>query len=128
MAADLPEYYEGHPAFQFIKDVAVDWEKSLVLEGEIGKYITMARQQRGSDNWFVGAITGKEKKETTLKLDFLDEGKEYDAIIYSDSKDAHWQTNPTSYSIEKIMVDKNTQITLTLSCGGGAAISILAVN
>ncbi len=128
MAADLPENYEGNPAFQFIRDVAVDWEQTKVLDGEIGKYITIARQQRSSDNWFVGTITGKNARKVDLKFDFLDKDKIYNATIYKDGKDADWQTNPTSITIEKKQVTNKSEITIDLARGGGAAISLIPVN
>ncbi|WP_407931421.1 glycoside hydrolase family 97 protein, partial [Ignavibacterium album] len=101
MAADLPENYERFPdAFQFIVDVPVDWQKKKVLYAEPGEYVVIARKDRNSDNWFIGAITDENKRMFNLSLNFLDEGM-YEAIIYDDSKDAHWNSNPMSYKIEK---------------------------
>jgi hypothetical protein len=127
MAADLIKNYKGHPAFQFIRDVPVNWEQSKVLNGEVGDYVTIARQERGSNNWFVGAITDENGREMKLKLDFLPAGKKYAAIIYKDAKDAHWDKNPTAYKIEKMEVDSTKVLDLTLAPGGGVAISLMEV-
>jgi hypothetical protein len=125
MAADLPEHYQNHPAFQFIRDVGVNWEKTKVLNGEIGEYLTIARQERETGNWFVGAVTNENPRTLTIRLDFLEPNKTYNATLYMDGKDAHWDKNPTSYRIEHQVVNSNTELTLTLAAGGGAAISIL---
>jgi len=102
MAADLPESYMKHmDAFQFIKDVAVDWDKSIYLEAEPMEYITAARKAKGSDNWFVGGVTGMKAHQSTVKLDFLDKGKKYVATIYQDAKNADYKTNPQAYVITK---------------------------
>lgn len=127
MAADLLEYYEGHPAFQFIRDVGVDWEQSVVLNGEIGEYVTIARQERGTQKWFLGAITNEEPREMVIKTDFLAPNTKYMATIYTDGKDAHWDKNPTSYTIENFTVDNATDLSLKLAAGGGAAISFIPV-
>lgn len=125
MAADLPENYEGHPAFQFIRDVAVDWDQTKVLNGEVGDYITVARQERGTDRWFIGSVTDENARDLTVKLDFLEKGKKYQATMYVDAPDAHWNDNPTAYEIKKLDVDSNSELQLKLAPGGGAAISIL---
>jgi len=125
MAADLPENYEGHPAFQFISDVAVDWEQTKVLNGEVGDYITVARQERGTDRWFIGSVTDENARDLTVKLDFLEKGKKYQATMYVDAPDAHWNDNPTAYEIKKLEVDSSSELQLQLVPGGGAAISIL---
>ncbi len=125
MVPDLKQYYEGHPAFQFIRDVPADWEQSKVLNGEVGEYVTIARQDRHSNNWFIGAITNGEARDMQLKLDFLPEGKTYVAHIYHDGADAHWNDNPTSYAIDEQMVDRDAFIDLHLAPGGGAAISLI---
>ncbi len=126
MAADLPENYERFPdAFQFIKDVAMDWDDSKILEAEPGEYVTIARKAKKSENWFLGAITDEKPRITTVPLNFLDKKKNYVATIYADSKDAHWEKNPTAYSIEKFLVNNKTLLKLQLAAGGGAAVSIV---
>jgi alpha-glucosidase len=123
MAADLPQHYEGHPAFQFIRDVGVDWEQSLVLNGEVGEYVTIVRQERGTGNWFLGSITNEENRQLSIKTSFLASGKKWQAIVYADGPDAHWHTNPNSIKIDTLTVDASTTIELNLKAGGGAAIS-----
>lgn len=124
MAADLLESYRGHPAFQFIRDVAVDWEQSHVLNGEVGEFVTIARQERDGERWFVGSITNEEARELTLDLDFLPEGQTFNATLYLDGEDAHWDDNPTSYRIENRTVTADDTLILQLAAGGGAAISL----
>ena len=127
MAADFPENYEKHmDAFQFIKDVAVDWDKSIYLEAEPMEYITAARKAKGSDNWFVGGVTGMKVHQSTVKLDFLDKGKKYVATIYQDAKNANYKTNPQAYVITKKTVTSKSVLKLNSVAGGGFAISILA--
>ena len=128
MAADLPENYEGNPAFQFIKDVGVDWDTSIVINGEIGDFITIARKERNTDKWFLGSITDENKRILEVSLSFLDDGKKYDAIIYSDAEDADWDRNPTAYKIEKKIVTNTDNLTLKFAPGGGTAISFFPVN
>ncbi|MBT8382368.1 MAG: glycoside hydrolase family 97 protein, partial [Ignavibacteria bacterium] len=123
MAADLPENYEGHPAFQFIRDVGVDWDTSIVISGEIGGYITIARKERNTDKWFLGSITDENERTINVSLGFLDEGKEYAATIYSDTEYSHWDTNPTEYKIEEKTVSNNDLLKVELAPGGGTAIS-----
>lgn len=123
MAADLIENYRGHPAFQFIRDVAVDWEESHVLNGEIGDYVTIVRKERNGDRWFLGSVTDENSRTMTVLCDFLDEGKKYRAIRYLDSPDAHWKTKPTAYTIDTLNVNRNDSIELVLAPGGGAAMS-----
>jgi hypothetical protein len=125
MACDLPENYEGHPAFQFVRDVGVDWQQTVVLNGEVGDFVTIARQEKESGNWFLGAITDDNKREVTIGFDFLEEGKTYHATVYKDGADAHWQHNPTSYEIENLDVIKNTRSKFILAEGGGLAISLI---
>ncbi len=126
MASDLPEHYEAHPdAFQFIKDVAVDWETTKPLAGEIGEYIAVARKARKSDNWFVGALTNEQARSVNVKLDFLDAGKKYLARIYKDGATASFKTNPGSYEIEERVVNLGDEITVKLAPGGGCAISLI---
>ena len=127
MAADLPENYEGNPAFQFIDDVAVNWEQTKVLNGEIGDYVTIARQARGKDEWFIGSITDENSRQFEISLDFLTPETKYMATIYADAKDAHWDKNPTAYSITKKILTSTDTLNLSLAEGGGAAISIIPV-
>ena len=125
MAADLPENYTGHPAFQFIRDVGVDWDTSIVLNGEIGNFITIARKERNTDKWFLGSITDENERVIEVSMNFLDEGKEYTAVIYSDGDDAHWDKNPISYRIENKKVSSADFLELKLVAGGGTAISFI---
>jgi glucan 1,4-alpha-glucosidase len=125
MAADLPENYEGHPAFQFIRDVGVDWDTSIVLNGEIGDFITVARKERNTDKWFLGSITDENAREINISLNFLEAGREYTATLYEDAIDAHWDKNPTAYKIENKTVDNSDTLILKLAPGGGAAISFI---
>ena len=127
MAADVPEHYEAHmDAFQFIKDVAIDWDKSLYLEAEPGDYLTVARKAKNSENWFVGCTADENGHESELKLDFLTPGKKYVATIYADAKDASWDKNPKAYTIRKMKVTNKTKLKLRAASGGGYAISIMA--
>ena len=128
MAADLPENYTAHlDAFQFIKDVPVDWDDTRVLEAEPGEYITTARRQKGQDNWFVGAVTNEKPRATTLNLDFLTKGRKYVATVYADAPTADWQANPEAYVISKTTVRVGSKLPLRLAPGGGAAVSIVEV-
>lgn len=124
MACDLPENYEGNPAFQFIRDVGVDWEQTKVLNGEVGDYVTIARQERETSNWFVGSITDENEREITINFDFLDPGKKYEAMVYRDGSDAHWDNHPTSFEIEYTTLTNNMEKTFHLAAGGGFAISL----
>lgn len=125
MAADIIEHYKRFSdAFQFIKDVPVDWQDSKYLEAEPGKYLTIARQDKNSNNWFVGNVNGTDARSTKIKLDFLEKGKKYEATIYADAKDAHYKTNPQAYNIETKKVDAKSTLNLTSAPGGGFAISI----
>lgn len=129
MAADLPENYERYPdAFQFIKDVAADWDESKYLEAEPGDYLTVARKAKGQENWFLGAITDENARITEIKLDFLTPGKKYQAIVYQDGSDADWEKNPKSYVIKTIQVNSKSKIKLHLAKGGGTAISFKPIN
>lgn len=124
MAADLIENYEKYPdAFQFIKDVAMDWDESLYLEAEPGDYLTVARKTKGKETWFLGAITDENARTTEIKLDFLTKGKKYKAIIYEDAKNAHWKKNPIAYKIKTQVVTSTSKLKLQLAAGGGTAIS-----
>ncbi len=127
MAADLPENYEKYyDAFQFIKDVAVDWDDSKYLEAEPGDYITVARKAKGTDNWFIGGKCDENGHKSVVKLDFLDKGKKYECTIYADAKDAHYETNPKAYTIIKKTVKKGDTLKLTEAPGGGFAVSLIA--
>lgn len=126
MAADLPENYNRFKdAFQFIKDVAIDWDESQYLEAEPGEYITVARKEKGSNNWFIGNVNGLTSRDSSIKLAFLEKGKKYEATIYADAKDAHYKTNPQAYIIRKEAVNNKTKLTLFSAPGGGYAISII---
>ncbi len=123
MAADLPENYEKHlDAFQFIKDVALDWDTTQILEAEPGDYITIARKAKGKESWFLGAITDEHARNTTIALDFLSPGEKYKAIIYEDDKTAHWENNPKAYRIRTVAVSAKSKLKLRLAPGGGTAI------
>lgn len=125
MAADLIENYEKYPdAFRFIKDVAVDWDNSYILEAEPGDYITIARKAKGKNEWYIGAITDENAREAVIDLNFLPAGKKYVATIYADGKDADWRTNPKSYVISTKKVTSKTKLKQRLAPSGGAAISI----
>ena len=128
MAADLPESYERYmDAFQFIKDVAVDWDESKYIEAEPGEYITVARKAKNTNNWFVGGITGENARTSTFVLDFLEPGKKYEAVIYADAKDVSWDKNPQAYTITKKKVTNKTKLNLKAAVGGGYAISIKGI-
>ena len=125
MAADLPENYEKYAdAFQFIKDVPVDWQKSIYLEAEPGRYITVARKDKNSNDWYIGCTANENGHTSLLKLDFLDKNKKYEATIYADAKNAHYKNNPKAYKISKQKVDANTSLSIIAKEGGGYAISI----
>lgn len=125
MAADLPENYEKYAdAFQFIKDVPVDWQKSIYLEAEPGRYITVARKDKNSNDWYIGCTANENGHTSHLKLDFLDKNKKYEATIYADAKNAHYKNNPKAYKISKQKVDANTSLSIIAKEGGGYAISI----
>ena len=126
MAADLIDYYKGNPAFQFIRDVAVDWEQSIVLDGEVGDFVVIARQEKGSDNWFVGGLTDENPRDYTVNLDFLEEGKTYTATIYKDTPETNWEENPTAIAIESINVTKGDELEANMVGAGGFAISLMA--
>jgi hypothetical protein len=127
MAADYPENYEAHAdAFQFIKDVPIDWDDTKIIEAEPGDYLTIARKEKNKNNWFIGAITDENKRTANITLDFLDKGKKYTAVIYRDADNADWNNNPEAYTIEKRIVDNATTLSVNIASGGGAAISIKA--
>ena len=128
MAADLPENYKRFPdAFQFIKDVGIDWDDSKYLEAEPGNYITVARKEKGKNKWFLGNVNGEQSRTSTISLNFLDAGKSYNATIYADAKDAHYKTNPQAYVITKQAVNSKTKLDMFSAPGGGYAISIVPI-
>ncbi|QOD60879.1 glycoside hydrolase family 97 protein [Polaribacter haliotis] len=125
MVADLIEHYEANPApLEFIKDVGVDWSETKVLNGEVGNFVTIARKERKTGNWFLGSITDENSREITINFDFLDENITYEAKIYKDGKNAHWNDNPLDITIETKKITKNDKQTFNLAAGGGLAISI----
>lgn len=127
MAADLPEnYMKYYDAFQFIRDVAVDWDDSKYLEAEPGDYITVARKAKGTDNWFVGGKCDENGHKAVVKLDFLDKGRKYDCTIYADAKDAHYEKNPKAYEITHKIVKNGDVLKLQEAPGGGFAVSLIA--
>lgn len=127
MAADLPEnYMKYYDAFQFIRDVAVDWDYSKYLEAEPGDYITVARKAKGTDNWFIGGKCDENGHKAVVKLDFLDKGRKYDCTIYTDAKDAHYEKNPKAYEITHKIVKKGDVLKLQEAPGGGFAVSLFA--
>ncbi|RPD47334.1 glycoside hydrolase family 97 protein [Paracnuella aquatica] len=127
MAADLPEHYDRFPdAFQFIKDVAVDWDDSKYLEAEPGEYITVARKAKGTGKWFVGSVGGNDPRTSQISFDFLEPGKTYIATIYADAKNAHYKTAPQAYNIRKVVVTSKSKLAQWVAAGGGYAISIEA--
>lgn len=126
MAADLPENYNRFlDAFQFIKDVAIDWDDTKVLEAEPGDYITTARKAKGTNNWFIGNTSDENGHQSNIKLSFLAAGKKYNAIIYADAADAHYETNPQAYTIKKMVVTNKSVLSLKAAPGGGFAVSII---
>lgn len=122
MAADLPENYAGHPAFQFILDVPVDWQETIVLNGQIGDYVTIARQDRDSEDWYLGSLTDEAARSFEIPLDFLDSDRSYVAEIYADGPEADWVDNPHSYRIDKFIVSAETVLQVRLAAGGGQAV------
>ena len=125
MACDLPQNYERFAdAFTFIEQVPVDWKDSKYLEAEPGRYITVARLDKNSDDWFVGAITDENPREAIIDLSFLPKGEKFEATIYEDAPDAHWKDNPQAYRIRKVNVDSRTKLRQPLAAGGGAALII----
>ncbi|GGW98969.1 glycoside hydrolase family 97 protein [Salegentibacter mishustinae] len=126
MVADLPKHYEQFlDAFQFIKDVAIDWEKSVYLEAEPGDYITIARKEKNGNNWFVGNVNGLTPRTSEIEFDFLEKGKTYIATVYADAEDAHYKDNPQAYEIKKYRVNSKSELSQKSAPGGGYAISIM---
>jgi alpha-glucosidase len=127
MAADLPEHYEQYmKAFQFIKDVPTDWADTQVLNGEVGDYVTIARKDRHSDNWYLGSVGDEQARTLAVKLDFLDAGRRYRAQIYRDGAGADWKTQPHAIAIETRTVTRGDTMPLELASGGGQAIRFVA--
>ncbi|HEX4934377.1 MAG TPA: glycoside hydrolase family 97 catalytic domain-containing protein, partial [Gemmatimonadaceae bacterium] len=124
MAADLPENYEGKAPFQFIRDVAVDWETTRVLEGKVGDYVVVARKAKGKDEWFIGGITDEDGRTFDVPLSFLPAGRGYVAEVYADAPGAHWRDNPLPVSITKRAVSATSRLRMVLAPGGGQAIRI----
>jgi hypothetical protein len=125
MAADLPENYEGHPAFQFIRDVPANWDTSLVLKSAIGDYACMAR--KNNNDWYIGAVTDENARTIKINLDFLDADTEYEMLQYVDAKDADWQSKPNAYEIIPSKVKKGSELKIMMAAGGGQAISLKAI-
>jgi len=124
MACDLPENYERFmDAFQFIKDVAMDWDRSIYLEAEPGRYVTVARKSKKDGQWFVGNVTGDREHTSEISLDFLEPGKKYIAHIYCDGKDADYKDNPQSYEIRKVKCTSKSRLKIASVAAGGFAIS-----
>lgn len=129
MAADLPENYKKHmDAFQFIKDVAADWDDTKILSAEPGDYVITARKAKGTENWFVGGITDENKREYTVDFSFLDKGKKYEITVYEDGKDADYIDNPQSYNIYKKQITSKSKLNFKMARSGGFAISVKPVN
>lgn len=125
MAADLPENYERYPdAFQFIKDVGLDWDNTWILAAEPGDYVLTARKQKGADKWFVGGITDENSRKMMIDFSFLPAGRKYTATVYADATDAHWYHKPEAYTIKKITVTSKTKLPISLAAGGGVAVSV----
>ncbi len=125
MAADLPQNYKGNEAFQFIKDVPTNWSQSKVLNGKIGDYYTVVRQERGTENWYLGSITDENPRNLDIDLSFLSHGKQYDMTIYADTEDAHWEENPEVFEISTKEVNSLDQHKIRLAAGGGQAIAFI---
>ena len=126
MAADLPAHYEGHPGFQFILDVPTDWSTTKVLNGEIGEFITTARKDRFSSDWFLGSITNEQRRKVNISLSFLDKEHNYKAIVYKDPDDGGWLENPEEVVIVEKYVTYKDEIEIDLLPGGGQAIHFKA--
>jgi alpha-glucosidase len=122
MAADLYENYQGHKAFQFIRDVPVDWETTRAINGSIGDYVTLARKDRNSPDWYLGSITNEQEREFTISLDFLVPQAKYEPQIYADAENAHYKHNAAAYKIKSKTVDATSTLTLKLAQGGGVAV------
>lgn len=124
MAADFIENYVNQPAFQFIKDIPVDWETTKIINAEIGEFVTIARKEKNSEDWYLGSITNEQPRDFSISLDFLNVDKKYRATIYKDGEDAHWDKNPTVLTIEELTLVNSDSLSLKLASGGGAAVKI----
>ncbi len=124
MAADLPEFYEGQPGFQWIQDMATDWAETRVVDAVIGDYAVIARRQRGTDNWFIGAVTDENARDITIPLNFLNKSGRWQANLYLDGDSAHWNENPTDLKIEQKVFTPTDKINVHLAAGGGAAVQL----
>jgi alpha-glucosidase len=127
MLCDLPEHYDGHPAFKFLQDVPVEWFETRVINAKIGDYYTVARKDKYSEDWYLGSITDEEAREFSITLDFLEEGRNYEAQIYADAPDAEYDVNPEAYDISSQQVTKDSALVLRLAKGGGQAIRFKAL-
>ena len=125
MACDLPENYEGQPGFQFIRDVGVDWEQTRVIKGDVGDYVIIAREERGTGNWFVGGITDENFRDALFDLDFLPPNTTFTATLYHDGPDADWDKNPLALEIDKKEVTSEDVYTVYMAPGGGFALSLI---
>ena len=128
MVADLPENYEGHPSFQFIKDVPTDWENSVCINGEIGEYITMVRKDINSDDWYLGSITNENSRVLSVSLSFLDSDKQYNATVYKDPETGGWKKRPEEVVIQSQLVDSGSELSIVIPPGGGQAIRFSPAN
>lgn len=124
MANDLPENYNGHPAFEYIKDVPTDWETTRVLNGKIGEFVTIARQERDGANWYVGGVTNQEARKLDIALDFLQPDASYVATVYSDTEATHYLNRPTDYERKEYPVTAKETLSIQLAPGGGFAMKI----
>jgi alpha-glucosidase len=125
MACDLPENYMKHPdAFRFIENVPCDWERSILLDGQIGEFCIFSRQERGTDNWYIGAVNADEPRDVTIPLTMLDKDRTYAATIYRDGEQADWQTHPYDYVIDRATLSASDILRLHLASGGGFAIEL----
>jgi len=125
MAADLPSNYERFmDAFQFIKDVPVDWDETRILEAEPGDYLAIARKAKNKDEWYIGTITDEQARTSNIALNYLTPQRWYVATIYADTANAHWQSNPMAYQIQNFLVNDQTRLKINLASGGGAAVSL----
>ena len=128
MAADLPKHYEGNPAFKFILDVPTDWENTITLNGEIGEYITVARKDVESDDWYLGSITNEDSRNINIDLSFLDDNRKYNATIYKDPANGGWESRPEEVVIIELVFDSNDTYEIVLPSGGGQAIRLSPIN